>query len=174
MSACVRSAMPSIRLLDDVGHCRPHAVDLVRQMRRPEVVHHQAPDPVMLGRIECDEGGDCPGSAVRGLRSPGSGQVAPVRADPWVVQQRDDLPVGADDVASVLLARPRAPAQLGVQRVRIGAVGVIENLLKDAGRCHDVPSRCSDRLATGRCHCWPYTSSARRSPGSWPVTTTVA
>src|SRR5215472_7480635 len=56
------------------------------------------------------------------------------------MEQRDDLGVCADDVAAVVGTADRGPAQFGVQRIGVGAVGVVEDLIKDTGRCHGDPS----------------------------------
>ncbi len=74
----------------------------------------------------------CRASSAAAPASWAAGAVAAVRADPRVVQQRVDLPVGADHVGAVGLPRHRGLAQLGVERVGVGTVGVVEDLREDA------------------------------------------
>src|SRR5689334_25154170 len=95
------------------------------------------------------------------------------------MEQVDDLAVGGDDVGAVVLTGHRGLAQLGVQRIGVGAVGGVEDLREEARLCggdHDV-----DLLqARGRgMRALPAAASGdfratRRSAGSCPVTNTVA
>src|SRR5258708_24070610 len=95
-----------------------------------------------------------------------------MRAEPRIVQNREELAVGGEHVAAVVGAADRGAAQFGVQRVGVGAVGVVEDLVVDAGRCHGDPSGAL--RAWELCQRPGWTNWARRSLGSWPVTTTVA
>jgi len=54
-------------------------------------------------------------------------------ADPRVVHQGHDLVVGADDVAAIGRAQDRCLPQLRVERVGVGAVGVVEDLSEQVG-----------------------------------------
>src|SRR5262249_41534012 len=138
-----------------------HALDPSGVVGRPEVPHRLAAHPVVLGRVVADEPPQFPLASralVVVLR-----EAARIRADPWVVQQGGDLPVGADDVSAVLLARQGRVWEFGIERVGVGAVRVVQHLLVDAGGC----SHNNDSLPG-------CTSTARRSSGVWPVSTTVA
>src|SRR5262249_50248705 len=133
----------------------------------------------VAGRVAADE---VEWQAGRALLSCGRGVghprvVAGIGADPRVVQQRGDLVVGADDIAAVGLARHRGVAQLGVEGVGVGSAGGVEDLVVNAGLCHDNASLAHAGSAVPGCledQGARYTSSARRSLGSWPVTLTVA
>ncbi len=92
------------------------------------MAHGEAAQPIVLGRVEPDEGGILVERLGRG------GEVAAVGADPRVVQQRDDLPVRAHDVRAVLLARHRRLAQPLVERIGVGAARRVENPLEEALR----------------------------------------
>src|SRR5215468_1964212 len=57
------------------------------------------------------------------------GALSKIRADPGIMEYRDDLSISADDVAAVGLARDRRLPKLGVKRVWIGTVLVQKCLL---------------------------------------------
>src|SRR5262249_60890104 len=94
-----------------------------------------------------------------------------------VVRRRGERGVGADAVAAVGVGRPGGVAQRGVGGVGVGAAGGVEDLVVKAGLCHDNASLAHGGPAVPGCledQGSRYTSSARRSLGSWPVTLTVA
>jgi hypothetical protein len=114
-------------------HC-PHA-------GRCELAHDLPAQEIVIRRIAEDEGtmarGD-PASdradeqVAQGMPGPAEqrriGQI--LRADARIVQEAVEFRVGAHDVTAVVLAAHGRPAHLGVERVRVGAVGRIEDLLE--------------------------------------------
>src|SRR5262252_6529734 len=67
------------------------------------------------------------------------GAVSEIRADPGVLEQGDDLPIRADDIAAVRLPRHRGFPEFGVEGIRIGPVGILEGLLPGGFLGHDAP-----------------------------------
>src|SRR5262249_20543769 len=101
-------------------------------MRGAEVPHGSTPYPIVLRWIGRDHAGL---TIIRRSRRSGFrryrrlGALSKIRADPGVMQYRDDLPVCANDVAAVWLPRHRRLPELGVERIWIGTVGVQKGLL---------------------------------------------
>src|SRR5215467_7243055 len=97
-----------------------------------EVPHGRTPHAIVLGWIGRDHAG-FPMIRRRlggGLRCRCCvGALAKIRADPGIMEYRDDLSISADDVAAVGLARHRRLPKLGVKRVWIGTVLVQKCLL---------------------------------------------
>jgi hypothetical protein len=108
------------QVADDLQKLRPHPIDPVGCLWRTVVTVEDAPDAVVVRRVLGDQ-------ALHTL---------PPGADPRVVQQFDDVPVPTDDVRAVGLPHHRCLPQLSIQAIGIGPVGVVKNLLEDAGRCH--------------------------------------
>jgi hypothetical protein len=92
-----------------------------------EVARGQTPEAIMRGGIHSDEAAG-PFAACTGACTAAN----PPDADPRIVHQGPDLAVGADDVAAVRRAEDRRLTQFRVQRVRVGTVGVVENLGQQA------------------------------------------
>ncbi|WFR71544.1 hypothetical protein P9209_22085 [Prescottella defluvii] len=153
---------------DDPAEPDLRSGDQPRCVRWAEAPHRQSPQPVVIGRIESEErrrqAGHLVGLGFPPRREP-VGTIAHVRAHPGVVQQGDDLPVPGDDERTVGLADHRLLTQPGVQRVRVGTVAVVEDLLEEARVGHRRISSPGRQRRTSR---------ARRALGSCPVTTTVA
>ncbi len=145
--------------------------DHVGALGRAEVPRHPAAIHVVLGRVHSD---DRSLEGIVGLVRLGA--FPRIRGDAQVVQQLDDLPIGADDVRAVRLARHRGLAQLFVEGVRIGAVGVAERLLPGRFLGHDgvlLPGCAGRWVASSRGVLQRRgRNTALRSLGSWPVRTT--
>src|SRR5215813_1727820 len=122
-------------------------------MGRAEVPHGRTPHPIVLGWIGRDHarfpmirrrlGG--------GLRRRCCvGALCKVRADPGIMEYRDNLSISADDVAAVGLARHRRLPKLGIKRVWIGTVLVQKCLLPGSQIGHGVllSSSCTAFVAT--------------------------
>jgi len=164
--------------VDQVGggahHVGPHRFGLL------EVTRGQPPQSVVRGRVHSDEAAatrtttrtsTCATARSGACTTARPGACATARpgaesadADPRVVHQIPDLPVGADDVGAVRGAEDRRRAQLRVQRVGVGAVGVVENPGEQA--------RLAARRVLGHARPPRAGSSVHaRSVGEWPVRT---
>ncbi len=178
---------------DDSGDLAAQVVDPPGGVRRAVRPHDQPAQPVVVGRVEPDEARRQLGVVGAGEGSRPGGEMADVGADPGVVEQAVDLPVGADQVGAGLVPHHGGPAELGVQRVRVGAVGVVEDLAQECDRRHgDAPSGCGAggvRVGRGRggvggvrvrrgprprgwCPCQAGVNVTRWSVGEWPLTVT--
>src|SRR5262249_23418376 len=101
-------------------------------MGRAEVPHGCTPYAIVFGWIGRDHAGF---PMIRRRLGGGLsrryciGALSKIRADPGIMQYRDDLSIRADDVAAVRLPRHRLLPKLGVKRVWIGTVLVQKCLL---------------------------------------------
>src|SRR5215471_9339529 len=99
----------------------------------PEVPHGRTPHAIVLGWIGRNHGGfpmirrRLGGSLCGGRRRRGA--LSKIRADPGVMEYRDDLSISADNVAAVGLPRHWRLSELGVERIGIGTVLVQKCLL---------------------------------------------
>src|SRR5215469_10860968 len=110
-------------------------------MRWAEVPHGRTPYPIVFGWIGRDHAGFL---MIRrrlggGLSRYCIGAVSKIRADPRIMEYRDDLSIRADDVAAVGLPRHRRLPKLGVKRVWIGTVFVQKCLLPGSQVGHGAP-----------------------------------
>src|SRR3954454_2220271 len=107
------------------------ALDSARIARWTKVLHRQEAQLVVNRGIEDEETG--PVGLVRWPRylSGDALHAVLIGARARIGQQGADQIVVRDDEAATLLNRDRCLAQLRVQRIRVRAVGVVENLLED-------------------------------------------
>jgi hypothetical protein len=61
-----------------------------------------------------------------------------VRTQPLVVKKAADFGVGADNIGSIVPANDVSFAQTGVERIGIGAIGLVEHLREKGGIRHNV------------------------------------
>src|SRR5215471_9566536 len=97
-----------------------------------EVAHGRTPHAIVLGWIGHEHAGFPMihrrlGSALRCRCCVGA--LSKIRADPGIMEYRNDLSIRTDDVAAVGLPRHRRLPKLGVKRVWIGTVLVQKCLL---------------------------------------------
>src|SRR5215472_11763236 len=121
-----------------------------------EVPHGRTPDAIVFGWI----GRDHAGFLMIRRRIGGGlsrryciGALSKIRANPGIMQYRDDLSIRADDVAAVGLLRHRRLPKLGVKRVWIGTVLVQKCLLPGSQVGHGAPLLSSFLL---RCFCHTF------------------
>ena len=122
-------------------------------VRWPELVHGDPPQPIVVRRVLPDER--------EGRRQrPGVGEVAGVRADARVVEQRRDLAIPGDDVGPVVLPADPDLASLGVEGIWVRPVLLLRDLEDQPLLVHDRPPSIP-------------TTCARTWSGSCPLSTTV-
>src|SRR5215470_8625704 len=93
------------------------------------------------------------------------GALSKIRADPGIMEYRDDLSIRADDVAAVGLPRHRRLPKLDVERVWIGTVLVQKCLLPGSQIGHGA------RLILLCClksQLWPPAAASESAPGIRP------
>src|SRR5262249_17312117 len=76
------------------------------------------------------------------------GALSKIRADPGIMEYRDDLSIRADDVAAVGLSRHRRLPKLDVERVWVGTVLVQKCLLPGSQIGHGAPLLSSSCAAS--------------------------
>src|SRR5215471_14644553 len=131
-----------------------------------EVPHGRTPYAIVFGRIGRDHAG-FPMIRRRlggGLRRRCCvGALSKIRADPGIMEYRDDLSIRADDVAAVGLPRHRRLPKLDVERVWVGTVLVQKCLLPGSQIGHGAPLLSSHPLALLLSHLW--SAAALMKPG---------
>src|SRR5258706_15326533 len=101
--------------------------------------------PIMFGRVHSNKANLCQ-FVIYSLISLAIA-LAQVRTEVWVLQAGANLRVRADNVASIILYKPRMLPHPRIDRIGIGAVGVIQDLIQKVFmRCYGHSTSPSRKL----------------------------